>query len=108
MHYNRHDSLTGLPDKLQFEAEVEHALKATGKPQNSFALLNVDLDQFKVICDTCGHATGKQIIAEFVENEAILECLSELGVDYAQGYGIEAPGRFPGSGGGGSHQRLSA
>ena len=34
---------------------------------------------------------GKQTIAEFVENEAILDKLREIGVDYAQGFGIERP-----------------
>ncbi len=38
-----------------------------------------------------GHAMGKKTIAEFVENEAILEKLREIGVDYAQGYGIGRP-----------------
>lgn len=38
-----------------------------------------------------GHEMGIQTIAEFVENDAILEKLKELGVDYAQGYGIEKP-----------------
>ena len=38
-----------------------------------------------------GHVMGKQTIAEFVENDAILEKLKEIGVDYAQGYGIAMP-----------------
>ncbi len=38
-----------------------------------------------------GQVMGKQTIAEFVENEAILKKLREIGVDYAQGYGIERP-----------------
>ena len=38
-----------------------------------------------------GHAMGKKTIAEFVENETILEKLREIGVDYAQGYGIGRP-----------------
>ena len=38
-----------------------------------------------------GQVMGKQTIAEFVENEAILEKLQEIGVDYAQGYGIGRP-----------------
>jgi len=38
-----------------------------------------------------GHVMGKQIIAEFVENEAILVKLREIGVDYAQGYEIARP-----------------
>jgi EAL domain-containing protein (putative c-di-GMP-specific phosphodiesterase class I) len=37
------------------------------------------------------HATDKQVIAEFVESEAILKVLQELGVDYAQGYFIGRP-----------------
>jgi len=38
-----------------------------------------------------GHVMGMQTIAEFVENEEIEELVRELGVDYAQGYGIEKP-----------------
>ena len=38
-----------------------------------------------------GHAMGKMTIAEFVENEPILVKLREIGVDYAQGYGIAKP-----------------
>jgi EAL domain-containing protein (putative c-di-GMP-specific phosphodiesterase class I) len=34
---------------------------------------------------------GKQIIAEYAENDIILSKLRELGVDYAQGYAIEKP-----------------
>ncbi len=39
-----------------------------------------------------GHYLGKKTIAEFVENDEILAQLREIGVDYAQGYGIEKPG----------------
>lgn len=38
-----------------------------------------------------GHVMGMQTIAEFVENEAVEVIVRELGVDYAQGYGIEKP-----------------
>jgi diguanylate cyclase (GGDEF)-like protein/PAS domain S-box-containing protein len=38
-----------------------------------------------------GHIMGKKTIAEFVENEQIFNLLNELGVDYAQGYGISKP-----------------
>jgi diguanylate cyclase (GGDEF)-like protein/PAS domain S-box-containing protein len=40
------------------------------------------------------HATGKETIAEFVENEAIIACLREMDVDYAQGYAIGLPERL--------------
>ncbi len=38
-----------------------------------------------------GHFLGKKTVAEFVENDDVLARLRQLGVDYAQGYGIEAP-----------------
>ena len=38
-----------------------------------------------------GHIMGKKTVAEFVENERIFNLLYELGVDYAQGYGISKP-----------------
>lgn len=50
----------------------------------------IDLAMVKSI-NEIGHVMGKQTIAEFVENDAILERLREIGVDYAQGYGIGKP-----------------
>ncbi len=41
-----------------------------------------------------GHLTGKLVIAEFAENQEIIEALRGLGVDYAQGYGIAQPSRL--------------
>jgi EAL domain-containing protein (putative c-di-GMP-specific phosphodiesterase class I) len=42
-----------------------------------------------------GHVLGIRTIAEFVENDAIFAKLKELGVDYAQGYGIGKPEPMP-------------
>jgi len=50
----------------------------------------VDLALVRSINDV-GKVMGKRTIAEFVENQAILEKLREIGVDYAQGYGICRP-----------------
>jgi diguanylate cyclase (GGDEF)-like protein len=50
----------------------------------------VDLAMVRSINDV-GKAMGKRTIAEFVENDAILQKLREIGVDYAQGYGIGPP-----------------
>jgi len=41
-----------------------------------------------------GHVMDKQTIAEFVENDLILNRLREIGVDYAQGFGVEQPKPF--------------
>ncbi|AVY94656.1 MULTISPECIES: EAL domain-containing protein [Microvirgula] len=42
------------------------------------------------ICEI-SRALGREVLAEFVENEAILDCITELGFDYAQGYCIGRP-----------------
>lgn len=41
------------------------------------------------------HVMGKQTIAEFVENDAIIACLKEIGVDFVQGYGVGRPQALP-------------
>ena len=38
-----------------------------------------------------GHVMGKKTIAEFVENDEIIEKLRTIGVDYIQGYGVARP-----------------
>lgn len=56
---------------------------------------NIDSDpiDFSLVksINEIGHVMGKKTIAEFVENDAILARLSNIGVDYAQGYGIGKP-----------------
>lgn len=55
-------------------------------------IVNDPIDSAVVECiNRIGHVMGICTIAEFVENEGILEKLSSLGVDYAQGYGIAKP-----------------
>ena len=53
----------------------------------------IDHAMVKSINDNC-HVMGIKTIAEFVENDAIREQLSEIGVDYAQGYRIGKPESF--------------
>lgn len=50
----------------------------------------IDKAMVKAIKDVA-EAMGKRTIAEFVENEDIMDCLTELGIDFAQGYGISKP-----------------
>ena len=50
----------------------------------------LDLAMVKSINDI-GHVMGKKTIAEFVENQSILDIMEEIGIDYAQGYGIAKP-----------------
>ncbi len=50
----------------------------------------IDLAMVEAI-NQIGHLMGIQTIAEFVENQDILEKITAIGVDYAQGYGIAKP-----------------
>lgn len=46
-------------------------------------------------CNKIAHAAGLYTIAEFVENEDILQAVKSIGVDFAQGYGIVKPAPLP-------------
>ncbi|HEX7636626.1 MAG TPA: EAL domain-containing protein, partial [Noviherbaspirillum sp.] len=60
-----HDSLTKLANRREFEHRLERALYQLGVGQDtSRALMYVDLDQFKIINDTCGHAAGDKLLCE--------------------------------------------
>ncbi|WP_432472819.1 putative bifunctional diguanylate cyclase/phosphodiesterase [Amphritea sp. HPY] len=50
----------------------------------------IDLEMVKSI-NQIGHVMGKKTVAEYVENQAILDMLRSIGVDYAQGYGLASP-----------------
>ncbi len=55
-------------------------------------IVNDPLDRAMVkSINEIGHVIGLQTIAEFVENDDILECLKNIGVDFAQGFGIAPP-----------------
>jgi EAL domain-containing protein (putative c-di-GMP-specific phosphodiesterase class I) len=44
--------------------------------------------------NSVGHVMGKRTIAEFVDSERVMALLREIGVDYAQGYGVAKPKPF--------------
>ena len=59
-----HDALTDIANRREFEARVEKALGRHSLTPAQHALMFLDLDQFKVINDTCGHAAGDQLLRE--------------------------------------------
>jgi diguanylate cyclase (GGDEF)-like protein/PAS domain S-box-containing protein len=58
----RFDSLTGLPNRHQFMEELQRALLRAKRAAGQFALFFVDLDRFKAVNDTLGHAAGDQLL----------------------------------------------
>jgi len=61
-HQAAHDPLTGLANRREFEARLTAAIEDRRVRGTEYALLYLDLDQFKVINDTCGHAAGDGLI----------------------------------------------
>jgi diguanylate cyclase (GGDEF)-like protein len=59
-----HDPLTGLPNRVRFRIDVDHALARSVEGQSGVAVLFLDLDHFKTINDSLGHAVGDQLLVE--------------------------------------------
>jgi len=62
-HQATHDTLTELVNRREFERRLTHLL-ASASPYAPHALLYLDLDQFKVVNDTCGHAAGDDLLRQ--------------------------------------------
>jgi len=59
-----HDALTGLINRREFEQRLERMLLSALQQDREHALCYMDLDQFKVINDTCGHAAGDELLRQ--------------------------------------------
>jgi diguanylate cyclase (GGDEF)-like protein/PAS domain S-box-containing protein len=59
-----HDALTGLINRREFDARLETAVSTAQRGDAEFVLLYVDLDQFKVVNDTCGHSAGDRLLRD--------------------------------------------
>ena len=62
MHQASHDELTGLLNRREFEIRLEAALENTRTTGAQHAVCYFDLDQFKVVNDTSGHAAGDRLL----------------------------------------------
>ena len=80
-----HDLLTGLVNRAEFETRLGRTLEKAKRDSQKHALLFIDLDQFKLVNDACGHAGGDQLLRQVARllNEAIRsrDTLARLGGD---------------------------
>jgi diguanylate cyclase (GGDEF)-like protein/PAS domain S-box-containing protein len=80
-----HDALTGLINRREFEARLKRAVRTSRAEQRHHVLLYLDLDEFKIINDTCGHLVGdemlKQITALLRSRVRRSDTLARLGGD---------------------------
>ena len=63
-YHASHDILTGLVNRREFENRLERALKSAKAKETSYALCYLDLDQFKMVNDSCGHGAGDALLGQ--------------------------------------------
>ena len=63
-YHASHDLLTGLVNRREFENRLERALKSAKARESSYALCYLDIDQFKIVNDTCGHSAGDALLGQ--------------------------------------------
>ena len=61
-HAALHDSLTGLANRVSFLEHLERALTRAGRTRHGAAVLFIDLDNFKLVNDSFGHAAGDELL----------------------------------------------
>lgn len=92
-HLASHDSLTGLINRRQFEQVMEDLLQDAVHRNSRHAFVYFDLDQFKLVNDTCGHVAGdellKQLSAAMYDQIRSTDTLARLGGDE---FGLLLPG----------------
>jgi diguanylate cyclase len=86
IHYNAtHDALTGLVNRSEFEARLRRVLQKASEDRSEHALLYIDIDQFKLVNDSCGHAIGDQLLQHvgklFADTIRTRDTLARLGGD---------------------------
>ena len=63
-YHASHDALTGLINRRAIELELEEALRESQSDDSRHAFLYIDLDQFKIVNDTCGHVAGDELLRQ--------------------------------------------
>lgn len=66
-HIAHHDLLTALPNRLLFLNRLEQSIKLAKRHKTQVSVMFLDLNQFKEVNDTCGHASGDQLLQEIAQ-----------------------------------------
>ncbi len=74
-HQANHDHLTGLPNRMYLQAALEQALCIGRREKGEAALMFLDLDRFKLVNDTFGHAIGDRLLIEVARR--LRDCVRE-------------------------------
>ncbi|WP_413437412.1 EAL domain-containing protein [Sulfuriferula sp. GW1] len=84
-HQASHDALTGLLNRHAFETRLQQVLENAARENSYHTLCYMDLDQFKIVNDTCGHTAGdellRQLSAELRAQVRGSDILARLGGD---------------------------
>ena len=88
LHLANFDALTGLPNRRQLIWRAERAVEFARRLDHQFALLLIDLDRFKIVNDTLGHAAGDELLMEVARRLRACVRHSEQVIDS----GYETPG----------------
>lgn len=80
-----HDSLTGLVNRIEFETRLQKALDDAHSNGTQHSLMFIDLDQFKLVNDACGHAEGDLLLQQIAKllsnNVGSADVIGRLGGD---------------------------
>jgi len=63
-YHASHDALTGLINRREFEARLDHGLLTAREETKQHICMYLDLDQFKIVNDTCGHVAGDELLRQ--------------------------------------------